>query len=143
MCIFTASFVGRTLGTVGRSGWCLAGHGYVGRSCVTVYNSLLLSIKSALELHAKRASPVSLCRDGCRREGTLAVGSRGGVGRRSATSGDPDVIRGWARAQDDSHGIHGSGGEYAERVRAASGPSGPQVCSGAAAPMDAAAQLQG
>ena len=52
MCIFTASFVGRTLGTVGGSGWCLAGHGYAGQSCVTVYNDLLCSITSALELHA-------------------------------------------------------------------------------------------
>ena len=74
-----------TLGTVGGSGWCLAGHGYVGRSCVTVYNSLLLSIKSALELHAKHASPVSLCQDGCRREGTLVVDGQAGVARRSAT----------------------------------------------------------
>lgn len=86
MCVLTASFVGRTLGTVGCSGWCLAGHGYAGQSCVTVYNDLLRSITSALELHVKLVSPVSLCRDGCRWEGTVVVGGRAGVARRWATS---------------------------------------------------------
>jgi len=88
--------VGGTLGTVGGSRWCLAGHRYVGRSCVTIYNGLLRSIKSALELHAKSVSPVSLCWDGCRQEGTLLVGGQAGVARRSATGGDPSVLRGWA-----------------------------------------------
>lgn len=53
------------------SGRCLTGHGFTGRSHVMVYRQLLLSNKSALELHSMYASFVSLCWVGVQTGGML------------------------------------------------------------------------